>query len=226
MDKVEYKAIEAYMTEKMQDSAHDKHHIYRVLNGALDIANHENNVDTDVLIAACLLHDIAREQQFANPQVCHAQLGGEMALQFLLSRNWPAPKAQHVKDCIATHRFRSNAPPITIEAKILFDADKLEATGLIGIARTLLYQGIVTHPLYILDNTGEIITQKAKGQNGHSFFHEYNFKLKNVYHSFFTARAKAIALQRRQAAIEFHNALHQEITQNHKSGIEALLKSN
>jgi len=225
----EYTAIEAYMTEKMQDSAHDKHHVYRVLNAALDIARYEDDkstntkdtdtdistIDIDVLTAACLLHDIGREAQFANPTLCHAQVGSTMAYDFLISRNWTPTKAQHVKDCISTHRFRSNAPPTSIEAKILFDADKLEVTGLIGIARTLIYQGIVTHPLYIMDADNKIITHKAKGDGNSSFFTEYNFKLKNIYDTFYTTRAKAIAKKRQQAAVDFYDRLHDEITQNY-----------
>jgi uncharacterized protein len=60
----------------MKDSAHDTEHIYRVLYVALDIARYEENVDGDVLIAACLLHDIGREEQNADPAVCHAAAGG------------------------------------------------------------------------------------------------------------------------------------------------------
>lgn len=47
------------------------------------------------------------------------------------------------KQCIKTHRYRTNNPPESLEAKILFDADKLDAAGAIGIARTLLYKGII-----------------------------------------------------------------------------------
>ena len=54
----DYRLIEAYMLSCMRDSAHDREHIYRVLYAALDIASFEEPVDSDVLIAACLLHDI------------------------------------------------------------------------------------------------------------------------------------------------------------------------
>jgi len=206
------------MNKKMQDSAHDKHHVYRVLNGALDIANHETDVDTDVLIAACLLHDIGREEQFTNPQQCHAQVGGKMAYEYLISRGWHTEKALHVKQCIAAHRYRGESPPQSIEAKILFDADKLEAAGLIGIARTLIYGGQVQEPLYILDKCGSIITDGG-GADISSFFQEYNFKLKNIYHLFFTNRAKAIAMERQQSAVDFYERLHAEITKNYEIDI-------
>ena len=215
--KSDYSAIEIYMAAQMRDSAHDKHHVYRVLNAALDIANYEKAVDMDVLIAACLLHDIGRERQFANLELCHAQIGGDMAYDFLLSQNWPDDKALHVKECIKAHRYRSDAPPVSIEAKILFDADKLDVCGAIGIARTLIYEGHVSEPLYILDDDGKIIVDGG-GAEISSFFQEYNFKLKNVYNSFFTARAKELAMKRQQAAIDFYNSLYDEISENYEKG--------
>jgi len=207
------------MATQMQDSAHDKHHVYRVLNAAMDIASHEAAVNMDILIAACLLHDIGREKQFANPSLCHAQVGGAMAYEFLLTIGWPDNKAQQVKECITAHRFRSDNPPKSIEAKILFDADKLEACGAIGIARTLIYEGQVSEPLYIMDKDNKIITEGG-GADISSFFQEYNFKLKRIYDKFFTNRAKEIAARRRQAAIDFYNSLYTEISQNYNNGVK------
>ena len=218
MTKKEYIEIEAHMLNQMRDSAHDKHHIYRVLNTALDIADFMQDIkDIDVLLAACLLHDIGRERQFANPGLCHAQIGGNMACDFLLSRKWPKAKAAHVKECISSHRYRGDNPPQSIEAKILFDADKLDATGAMGIARTLFYNGQVQEPLYILDQVGNIVTDGDEKTS--SFIQEYNYKLKNVYESFCTERAKEIALARQKTAIEFYNGLFAEIVQNYEHGI-------
>ena len=219
MTKPEYTAIESYMHTQMQDSAHDKHHVYRVLNAALDIANHTSaaDIDMDVLIAACLLHDIGRERQFANPNLCHAQIGSEIACEFLISCRWPENQALHVKECIAAHRYRSNSAPKSIEAKILFDADKLDVCGAIGIARTLIYEGHAVEPLYILDDDSNIIVDGG-GADVSSFFQEYNYKLKNVYNAFFTKRAKEIAAKRQQAAINFYNSLYNEVSDNYKHG--------
>ena len=75
--------LEGYMLQCMRDSAHDKEHVYRVLYLALDIAEHEPHADSDVLIAACLLHDIGRQAQYDDPTVCHAVHGAEMAETYL-----------------------------------------------------------------------------------------------------------------------------------------------
>ncbi|MCL2427532.1 MAG: HD domain-containing protein [Oscillospiraceae bacterium] len=219
MTKKEYQKIEDFMLSQINDTSHDEHHVYRVLNSALDIANYADEKDIDVLIAACLLHDIGRDEQFANPELCHAQVGSEKAYEFLLSQDWSAQKALHVKECISTHRFRSDNPPKSIEAKIVFDADKLDVCGAIGIARTLAYEGQVGGVLYTLDKSGNIITSVGDEETT-SFFQEYNYKLKNVYDSFFTERGKEIALERQKTAIDFYNGLFNEITQNNKRGID------
>jgi len=217
----EYDQIESYMLSQMQDSAHDKHHVYRVLNSAVDIYEHEDEtpVDFEILVAACLLHDIGREKQFSDSKKFnHAVVGGEMAYEFLISLGWDR-KAGHVRECIASHRFRGKNRPESIEAKILFDADKLEASGAIGIARTLIYGGQVGEPLYIMDEDENIIIDGG-GADITSFFQEYNFKLKMIYDSFYTKRAKEIAMKRQKTAIDFYNRIYDEVNMNYVNGMK------
>lgn len=83
MTKDMYNLLEKYMLSCMEDSAHDKDHIYRVLYNALRIAKTENGVNYDVLITACLLHDIGRKEQYENPELCHAMVGSEKAYSLL-----------------------------------------------------------------------------------------------------------------------------------------------
>jgi uncharacterized domain HDIG len=219
MDKNMYIRIEKYMLSCMNDGAHDCQHIYRVLYQALDIAN-DYNVDKDVLITACLLHDIGREAQFHDSKLDHAIVGADMAYEFLRSIDWPENKAQHVKACISSHRYRNSDPPISIEAKILFDSDKLDATGTLGIARTLAYKGIVAEPLYYVNEDGNVLDGVKDQQS--SFFQEYNWKLKNVYDKFYTDRAKEIAKGRRRASIDFYENMYCEVNSIHKTGLQLL----
>lgn len=216
MDKQTFSFLENYMLSCMKDSAHDKEHIYRVLYHALDIAKSEHNVNYDVLICACLLHDIGRKEQFENPSLCHACIGGTKAYQFLIANNFDILFAQNVKHCIETHRYRKNKEPQTIEAKILFDADKLDATGAMGIARTLLYQGIVSDPLYSILPDGQVSDGSADSYP--SFFREYKFKLEKIYRQFYTSKAKEIGSERQIAAISFFNSLLSEITSTYCNG--------
>ena len=88
MKRSEYEMLEEYMISCMTDSAHDKEHIYRVLYVALDIAQNEKTVDKDVLIASCLLHDIGRQEQFADSRLDHAEVGAEKARCFLTAHGY------------------------------------------------------------------------------------------------------------------------------------------
>ena len=106
-----FEQLEQYMLLCMKDSAHDKEHVYRVLYTALELAETEPDVDLDVLITACLLHDIGRQAQYDDPAICHASYGAEKAQQYLLAQGFSAAFAEHVPACIRTHRFRKNAPP-------------------------------------------------------------------------------------------------------------------
>lgn len=216
MNKETYSLLENYMLSCMEDSAHDKEHVYRVLYQALEIARTENNVDYDVLIAACLLHDIGRKEQFENPSLCHAMVGSDKAYHFLIENGFEVSYAEQVKHCIHTHRFRKNAPPQSLEAKILFDADKLDATGAMGIARTLIYKGIVSDPLYSVSPDGTVLN--GENDTEPSFFQEYKYKLEKLYSQFYTARATEIAQKRQRAAVDFYNSLYQEIKTSYHNG--------
>ncbi len=220
MNRDKYIMIEDYMLECMGDSAHDKDHIYRVLYNALDIASAEQNVDYDVLICACLLHDIGRKEQYENPKLCHAMIGGEKAYDFLTERGYSEEFSIKVKQCIQTHRYRQDTPPQTLEAKILFDADKIDATGTLGIARTLFYKGIVGEPLYSLLSDGRV--SDGANDDKPSFFQEYKYKLEKLYTRFYTARANEIAKQRQKSAVSFYNDIHREVASTYNNGLNLL----
>ncbi len=276
MTKETYRRIEEYMRSCMKDSAHDRDHVYRVLYTGLDIASTEPAVDYDVLIPALLLHDIGRPEQAADPSLDHAEIGARKAYAFLtgtavhtdslpqsgtvtddsrqsgaaLQPRYPDDKARAVAECIYTHRFRTDHRPATIEAEILFDADKVDVTGIIGIARTLQYSGAFSDPLYTLrpdgtpetfapaaDNSsginptaGSTIAASQPAYNNHvtavpdedSFLHEYSFKLSRIYDNFHTRQAAEIAASRRSAASAFHAALLAELSSTYSAGLSAL----
>lgn len=222
MKKETYTVIENYMLNCMEDSSHDKEHIYRVLYNALEIAKTEESVDYNILIAACLLHDIGRKEQFENPNLCHARVGGEKAYRFLVENGFEADYAEQVKKCIETHRYRKDMTPQSIEAKILFDADKLDASGAIGIARTLTYKGYVSEPLYTVLPDGKV--SNGENDTASSFFKEYKYKLENLYSHFYTARGTELAKERQEAAVAFYNSMLKEIEASYEDGISELHK--
>ena len=220
MNRHEYAKIEEYMLSCMDDSAHDAQHIYRVLNNALVIARSYPQADMDVLIAACLLHDIGRREQFADPTVCHAVVGSEKAYRFLMEKGYSQEFASRVRSCILTHRFRKSMPPESLEAKILFDADKLDVTGAIGIARTLMYKGDMAEPLYRVLPDGSISDGTEDTQP--SFFREYKFKLEKLYDRFLTEKGAELAKERQAIAKAYYESLYREVNEGYTAGQEAL----
>ena len=195
--------IVKFMESFAKDSAHDSAHIYRVLNHALILAeNYEVNMD--ILVAACLLHDIGRPAQFADPSKCHAKIGSQMAYQFLKGLGWSEENCRKVEHCVLTHRFRKSALPETIEAKILFDADKLDVIGALGIARTLLYEGKTNAAL-------------------NDFFAECNRKLTKLYDVFYTTQARQLATDGKELLDKFCLELRNQLD---TSAAEAYLESN
>lgn len=221
MDKAKYRIIEEYMLSCMNDCdiVHDSQHIYRVLYNALDISK-DYEVDEEVLIASSLLHDIGRNTQFKDSNTDHATKGAEVAYRYLISIGWSEDKANHVKDCISTHTYRHDNQPYSIEAKIVFDADKLDVVGAVGIARTIAYSGIVSQPLYSVRDNGQVLP----GDNNEkaSFFKEYIYDLSMVYDRFYTAKAKEIAEKRKKAGLDFYNSLFEEVDRTHKKGLDIL----
>jgi len=211
-----YNVIEKYMFECMNDSAHDPEHIFRVLYSSLNIASKRSEkINYNVLIASCLLHDIGREEQFKNHKICHAEIGGKMANDFLVKNGWKKEEADHVNKCISSHRFRGNNVPETIEAKILFDADKLDVVGNLGISRTLMYKGTVGSNLYEIKN-GKICFGNNK-EDEETFLKEYNFKLKNLYDKFYTEEALEMAKTQKEYAQIFYDKLVEQIIEIYKS---------
>lgn len=117
--------------------AHDIFHASRVRDVSLRLANEsERTVDTEVLSAAAWLHDIGRPLERTGQIENHGEWATEEAETVLASEGVPTDRIDAVQHCIRTHSIRASSPePKTIEAKLLFDADKLDATGARGVVR-------------------------------------------------------------------------------------------
>jgi uncharacterized protein len=100
----------------------------------------EENADMSVLIPAALFHDIARQTETENG-IPHEKEGAEMAERYLRSIRYDEERISKITHAIRTHRYRSTSRPETREARILSDADKLDAMGAVGIARTFIRAG-------------------------------------------------------------------------------------
>lgn len=188
MNKELFNKIENYMLECVKESAHDKEHIYRVLNYCLYLADNESGIDYDVLITAALLHDIGRDGKKKN----HAVIGSEMANDYLLSIDFPKGKIEAVCHAIRFHSNKSYGKQQTLEAKILYDADKLDAVGVMGIARSLIGIGNYNNPMYEI--VGNKINTNVDSDND-TFIRYYLSHIAKNYDRFFTEKARSLAEQ-------------------------------
>lgn len=216
MKEMQYLKIEAFMKKCMNDTVHDTLHVYRVLNYAVQIASQINNSKMDVIIAAALLHDIGRIDEIRDEKVCHAKAGSVKACAFLLENNFNEEFTVEVSNCILAHRHKSVATPKTTEEKIIFDADKLDLIGNVGVARAILFGGQIDEPLYLLDENG--MPTNGLAEEPSSLFREYHRKLQFLSENLYTAQAKQIAkTQQEKMNIYFENLIL-EVNQNYIKG--------
>ncbi len=211
---IKHKEIKEIVEKELSCSAHKLDHVLRVYKLCILLSKYEKNVDLEILIPASLLHDIARvkESQDKTGKIDHAVLGSQMAENILRDLEYEEEKIEKIKHCIIAHRFRSGNEPNTIEAKILFDADKLDAIGSVGIARCFMLAGQFGQSLsndYISENTTE--NGRLKDVSKHSPIIEYEVKFKNIPSRLYTSKAKEIGSQRLEFMDEFFRRLRLEI---------------
>jgi uncharacterized protein len=194
------------------DPVHDFDHIRRVLALAERVAG-EEGADLEIVRAAVLLHDAAGASPGAEagPRATHHEASAEFAREVLAGEGWPEARIEAVQHCIRAHRFRGTEAPRTLEAKILFDCDKLDVLGAIGVARTVAYAALAGQPL-----TGEPSEKfKATGEKEpgepHTPYHEFLFKLGRVKDRMQTASARKIAEERHIYLKEYFERLALEV---------------
>ena len=154
--------------------------------------------DLEILRAAALLHDAAGAAPGPDSKrLDHQHASADFAARVLTEEGWPADRIAAVQHCIRAHRFRDKSePPATIEAKILFDADKLDVLGAIGAARVIAYAALDGNPFYYPPSEKFLQTGQEEPGEPHSAYHEHLFKLRQVSERMFTASAKALAAER------------------------------
>jgi uncharacterized protein len=186
------------------ESSHDFDHVLRVLALAERIARQEGG-DLEVVRAAALLHDVARAEEEATG-ADHALVGAERAREILAGH--PPEKVEAVATAIAAHRFRSGPPPATPEARALFDADKLDALGAIGIARAYAHAGARGRQLWV---PPRVAASQDDGTLDHTPVHEFVVKLSRLPDVMTTATGRAIAEERYAFMAQFFARLEAEI---------------
>jgi len=122
-----------------RNGSHGLDHVLRVVH-LCELIGEAEDADMRTLIPAALFHDIARPEE-RETGIPHEAAGAEIAERYLSSIRYDEERIRNITHAIRTHRYRSREKPETLEAKILSDADKLDALGAVGIARTFIRAG-------------------------------------------------------------------------------------
>ena len=199
---IEIEEARQYYTDS--DAAHDFDHVLRVLALAERIGQAEGAA-MEIVRAAALLHDVARAEE-ERTGACHARMGAKRARQILAGH--PADKVEAVAQAIAFHRFRDEVTPQTLEAKVLYDADKLDAIGAIGIARAYALAGRRGQRLWAKTPSDSLAESHS---TDHTPVHEFTFKLSRLKDALFTTTARQIAEERHRYLVEFFARLEEEV---------------
>ncbi|NYH10583.1 HD domain-containing protein [Pseudomonas moraviensis] len=133
--------------EPSEDGAHDLSHLQRVWHNARALQAEEGG-DLEVLLAAVLLHDCVAVEKNSPMRSQASRLAAEKASKVLKNLNWPDARIDAVIHAIEAHSFSANITPLTLEARLMQDADRLDSLGMLGVARTFYIAGRMGSALY------------------------------------------------------------------------------
>jgi len=138
-------------TQSGGDAAHDFSHLLRVVKTAKALA-HSEGADLSVVVPAAWLHDCVHVAKNSPLRAQASQMSAEQAVLFLQEIGYPENHLSAIRHAIEAHSFTAKIPPKTLEAKVVQDADRLDAIGAVGLARCLMLGGEWGRPLYALDD--------------------------------------------------------------------------
>ena len=143
----------------------------------------------------------------------HHHKSALFARQILAAEAWPEERIQAVEHCIRAHRFRDDREqPQTLEAQVLFDADKLDVLGAAGVARTIAYAAHAGEPIYTKPSDKFMASGEKENSEPHSAYHEYIFKLQHIKDRMFTASGRKMAAERHDYLVGFFERLAWEMS--------------
>jgi uncharacterized protein len=189
------------------DPAHDLGHVERVVANARRLGAGEG-ADPRVVIPAAWLHDCVHVPKHAAERPLASALAADAASTFLEAEGYPAELLPAIRHAIHAHSFSAGVEPLTVEARVVQDADRLDALGAIGIARTLMLGGAMGKPLH---DAGEPIPVDRAPDDHANVIDHFFVKLLHLEARMRTARGRAEAGARTQYMRDFLERLAGEI---------------
>lgn len=189
------------------DGSHDIAHILRVFKNAMRIHATEGG-HGNVLAAAVLLHDCVSVEKNSPLRAQASRLAAEKASGILAEMGWETTDVEAVAHAITTHSFSANIPPETLEAKILQDADRLDAIGMVGAARCFYIAGRMASGLY--DPVDPLAKQRPLDDKSFAIDH-FEVKLFKLADGFQTEAGRALAGERHERLKQIRDMFLDEI---------------
>ena len=196
------------------DSAHDFDHVWRVTTLAVRLARQEG-ADEVVVRLAALLHDVpVPDEGTAGHQRRHAHhlAAADTARELLEARGLGTAQVANVVHCIEAHRFRDQSvQPQTLEAKCLYDADKLDSIGAIGIGRAFAFAGAHNSRLWTEPWSATPPDDAKPSGRDYTPVHEYVYKLRRILATLHTESARRMGNERHRFMLTFFDRLDAEM---------------
>jgi uncharacterized protein len=190
------------------DGSHDLSHIVRVWRNARRIAATEPGSDTELLLAGVILHDCVAVEKNAPRRSEASRFSAIRARDIVAPLNWAPDRVSALAHAIEAHSFSAGLPPMTREAKILQDADRLDAIGAIGIARCFHVSGRMSSALY---HPWDPTAESRPLDDRHYALDHFAVKLFKVADGFLTKEGQRMAAKRTGLMRQFVDTFHAEI---------------
>lgn len=208
-------AQETMEREGAADSAHDFDHLERVMALA-DLLQKREGGDLPTIWAAVALHDIGQERERLHGGD-HAIIGANMAVDLLTGTIFPQQSIPTVQDAIREHRMTGGMKPRNIEGRILYDADKLDILGAIGIGRLYCITGRRNQKVYspmpddIASPVDPLVVRELRNRPDFSPSIEFALLYKNLPERMVTAAGRQLAQERYDYMAGFFARLEKEV---------------
>ncbi|MBX3014377.1 MAG: HD domain-containing protein, partial [Caldilineaceae bacterium] len=194
------------------DAAHDFDHVLRVARLGVYLAQAEG-ADVEIVRLAAFFHDVPSEHLMGSRRTHHLA-AAEFARQYLLAQAMETQRIENVVHCIEAHRFRDQSiQPQTLEAQCLYDADKLDSIGAIGVARSFAFAGAHNHRLWYEPWTAVPPAEAKPTGADYTSVHEFVYKLRHLVATLHTPTARTIGVTRHRVMVEFYEQLDAEMRQ-------------
>ncbi len=208
-------AKKTMLGEDASDASHDYDHIVRVMSLA-DTLQAQEGGELPIIWASVAFHDIGQEREHRHGGD-HAVIGAEMAAELLTNTQFPQSTIPEVQKAIREHRMTGGIIPSTLEGRILYDADKIDCLGAIGIGRLYCITGLYHQKIYselppdIIEPVDPLTVRTLRRSSNYSPSIEFRLLFGNLPERMTTPTGRILAQERYDYMANFFNRLQQEI---------------